>query len=417
MAKNRQVLIVDADVDHRATVKQLLGGMAYDVVAEANYGVEASRRAHELQPDIVLVHIEEPLALAFRTLDTVQQAAPKAAPVVISRRDDGVTARKAMLAGARGYIVSPPSSNALDEVLRCAHERNERILNPPLALADPESTLSLEPEPSPVGGYVVTVFGPKGGVGKTTIATNLALALRKHTSARCVLVDVDAYFGDVAVMMGMEPDRTLLDLLKAFQEAQDSQNVPIESYLTQHHSGLYLLAARHSVEIGQLPDADAIAQLLRTLSGWFDFVIVDTPGAFSPQVAAALDESTTVLLVTSADIASIKDARMSLETLRGAGFDRDRLKLVVNHSTNANSVGNGEIARTVDYDIFWTLPHDRAVPPSTQGGSPLILSDPKAKMARQVDALAAHLSGAGPNGTGAASLEPPRKRRFFWSRN
>ena len=418
MAKNQQVLLVDADVDHRAAVKQMLGGMAYDVVGEANYGVEATRRAAELQPDLVLVHVEDPLALALRTLDIVQQAAPHAAPVVISKRDDGATARKAMLAGARGYVVSPTTAAALHEVLSAASERQARILKPSAPVADGESTLTFEPDPVATGGYVVTVFGPKGGVGKTTIATNLAVALRRHSSARVVLVDVDAYFGDVAVMMGVEPDRTLLDLLNAFQDNQDNKNIPIESYLTQHTSGLYLLAARHTVDIGQLPDADAIAQLLKTLAGWFDFVVVDTPGAFGPQVAAALDESTTVLLVTSADIASIKDARLALETLRGAGFDRDRLKLVVNHATNADSISTTEIGRTVNYDVFWTLPHDRAVPASTQAGTPLVLSDPKARMAKQVDALASYFAGSG-HGAGAGQaapvpLEQPRRRRWFW---
>ena len=123
--------------------------------------------------------------------------------------------------------------------------------------------------------------------------------------------------------------------------------------------------------------------------------MVDTPGTYSEAVAAALDESTTVLLVTSADMASVKDARMAVSALRREGFSEDRVKLVVNHATNANSVTEADIAKTVGCEVFWSIPHDRAVPVSTQRGEPLVLADPQAKMAKRVQAMAALIGGAG----------------------
>ena len=420
MNVNRRVLLVDADVDHRAQVKQNLAGLPYEVVAEAHYGVEATRLAKELQPDVVFIHVEEAVALALRTLEHVQQAAPRATPVVISKRNDADTARKAMLAGARAYLVSPMSPDTLDEVLSAACERQERLHGASVASGTPDEDgeVAVTVEPARTGGYVLTVFGPKGGVGKTTIATNLALALRQHTSARVVLVDVDAYFGDVAVMMGLEPDRTLLDLLREFYEKQEVQ---VDTYLTEHSSGLQLLAARHSAELGRAPDPDSIAQLLKLLAGWFDFVVVDTPGHFGPQVAAALDESTTALLITSAEISSIKDARICLDTLRKAGFDNDRVKVVVNHSTRGNAVSSSDIARTIGYDVFWDIPHDGAVPASIQHGSPVMLSAPGTKAARQVDGLASYFSGVGPSharsAAGGGWLQQARGRRFWQSSN
>ncbi len=384
MGRNQQVLLVDADIDHRAQLKQMLAGMAYAVVGEAAYGVEATRLAAELRPEIVLVHVEEPLALAFRTLEAVQQAAPSAAPVVVSRLGDGDTARKAMLAGARGLVVSPAANKEFDRVLGKAFERHQRTLR-----SAPDEA------PESIAGVVVTVFGPKGGVGKTTLATNLAIGLRKHSGSRVALVDLDSYFGDVAVMMGAEPERTLADLV---QRLHADPHVKPRDYLTPHRSGVDILAAAHSVDAGPQPSPEDITSIINGLAASYDFVVVDTPGAFSPLVAAALDESTVVLMITSADMASIKDARLSLDVLRGAEFDEDRLKLVVNHATNANSVGDSDLARTVDYDIFWSIPHDRAVPTSTQHGLPLLLSNPRAAMAQRVDSLAAYLSQAEPGG-------------------
>lgn len=394
MTRNLQVLLVDMDSEHRAMIKQQLGNLPYAVVGEATYGVEASRLTMELHPDIVLVHIEEPLALAFRTLDAVQQADPATVPVVISKLGDAETARKAMLTGARGYIVSPCTAATLNDVLSTAHSRRPGTAN----------HQSSDAAKAPTAGAIITVFGPKGGIGKTTLSTNLAIALRKHTSTRVALVDLDAYFGDVAVIMGMEPSASLLDLAEAAPQDEFPDLAP---YLSEHRSGVQVLAARHPGDVGAAPDPELIARVLKTLARSFDFVVVDTPGAFGPQVAAALDESTTVLLVTTVDIASIKDARFSLDTLRGAGFGEDRLKLVVNHATNANSVTAADVARTVNYEVSWVLPHDSAVPVSTQHGDPLMLSNPKAQMARKVDTLAAFLSGT-------TTVQDNSRWRRFW---
>lgn len=384
MGRNQQVLLVDSDVDHRAQTKQLMGTLPYAVVGEASYGIEASRLAGELQPDIVLVHVEEPLALAYRTLEVVQTSAPKATPVVISRRLDAETAHKAMLAGARAFVPSPLDARRLDSTLRAARARHETsmelLLHPPLP-----GTVA------PTAGFVVTVFGPKGGVGKTTLATNLGIALAQRSQAKVVVVDTDAYFGDVALTMGLQPDRTLPDLLA---EVASGRQPDVKAFLVQHASGTWVLPARHAGGVHGPPDADAIAALIRTLASSFDFVVVDTPGAFGPSVAAALDESTTALLITSADMASVKDARISLEALREEGFGDDRLKLVVNHATNANSVTDADISRTVQSDVFWSIPHDREVPLSTQRGLPLVITSPRAKMAQEINALAGLLCGS-----------------------
>ncbi|MFA7248142.1 MAG: P-loop NTPase [Dehalococcoidia bacterium] len=405
MARNPSLLLVDANPDHRALLRQLVSGLPYAVAAEANYGVEAARLAGELQPEIVLVHIEEPLALAFRTLEVVQQAAPRAVPVVISRRNDGETARKAMLFGARGFVLSPPTANSIDEVLALAKARYDSTIQSALDGLQLDDDGAIRTS-ALAGGTVITVFGPKGGIGKTTLATNLAISIQRRTEARVAIVDVDADFGDVAVIMGIEPERTMRDLLDAYR---DGELPPLQDFMALHSSGVHVLGTRHAERIGTMPDPDAIATLIRQLVRTYDFVIVDTPGAFVPQVAAALDEATTVLLVTSADLSSIKDARLAISMLRGSGYQGDRLKLVVNHATNANSVSDADVARTVGYDVFWTLPHDRAVPQSTQHGEPIVISNPRSRMAQRVDALATYLSG-----TGEVPEPEPRKRRFFW---
>ncbi len=383
MGRNTQVLLIDTDTEHRDTLKRALAQRSLAVVGEAHYGVEASRLATALQPDVVLLHLREPFALSLRTLEAVQIAAPNATPIVVSRDAGSETVQKAMLAGARGYVISPVVPELLESTVVAARARHYAQLTRALT---PASTVI------PVAGAVLTVFGPKGGVGKTTLAANLALSIARQTKAPVALVDADVQFGDVALSMGLDAPRTLADLLEAIARGETPD---VRSYLVSHPMGVEVLAARHRHELSTPPDPDAIAAVLRELAQSFDFVVVDTPGTYSSAVAAALDESTTVLLVTSSDMASVKDARMAVETLRRDGFSEDRFKLVVNHATNANSVTEADIARTVGCDIFWSIPHDRAVPVSTQRGEPLVLADPEAKMAKRVQAMAALIGGAG----------------------
>lgn len=382
MGRNTQVLLVDADPDHREMLKRALTQRSMAVVGEAHYGVEASRLAAALQPDVVLVHLREPFALSLRTLEAVQTAAPSATPIVVSKDLGPQIVQKAMLAGARGFVGSPVVAEALESTIIVARERHRALLD--RALASSAVT--------PVAGAVLTVFGPKGGVGKTTLAANLALSIARQTSAPVALVDADVQFGDVALSMGLEAQRTLGDLLDAMSRGETPD---VRAYLTRHPVGVDVLAARHRHDLTPSADPEAIASVLRELAQSFDFVVVDTPGTYSSAVAAALDESTTVLVITSADMASVKDARMAVSALRREGFSEDRLKLVVNHATNANSVTEADIAKTVGCEVFWSIPHDRAVPVSTQRGEPLVLADPEAKMAKRVRAMAALIGGAG----------------------
>lgn len=386
MAQHFRILLVDPNLEHRLQLRHLLDKLSMMLVGEAEYGIKAARRAAETQPDIVLVHIEEPLELAMHTLDVIQQAAPHATLVAVSRHDDSNTVQSAMLAGARGFVVTPTTAEVLDRTLQAARQRHGDLMQRALS---PDRV-----DPKRVAGTVLTFFGPKGGVGRTTLAVNLAIALASRTHARVALVDTDAYFGDVAIMMGIEVDSNLPDLLDALSAGRD---VDVDSYFTRHASGVNVLPARHSGNVLGTVDPEALATLLRQLAASFDFVIVDTSGAFGPQVAAALDESTTVFLVTSADMASVKDARIALRALHGEGFDRNRLKLLINRATNAKSVSDRDIARTTSHEVFWAFAHDREVPRSTQRGEPLVVWRPRARMSRQITALAAHLAGASTN--------------------
>jgi pilus assembly protein CpaE len=143
-----------------------------------------------------------------------------------------------------------------------------------------------------------------------------------------------------------------------------------------------------------------ITKIIDLLAQSHDYVVVDTPGTFNEIVAAALEAAALILLVTSMDIASIKDTALALEMLQGASVSEDKVKLTVNHSTAANTLREEDVERVLEYRVFWRIPHDLNVATSTQLGQPVVITKPFARVSRSITDLAYALSGAAPEKKG-----------------
>ena len=247
-----------------------------------------------------------------------------------------------------------------------------------------------ERQEAPASGTVITVFGAKGGIGKTTISTNLATALVRATSSTVVLVDMDTRFGDVAIMMDVAVEQSIADLARRID---DMDRDTVRDYLVRHHSGVMILPAPlHPTEWRNVTPQQ-ITKIINLLAQTHDYVIVDTPGTFNEIVAATLEAASLILLVTSMDIASIKDTALALEMLQSAAVSEDKVKLMINHSTAANTLREDDVERVLEYKVFWRIPHDLNVATSTQLGQPVVITKPYARVSRSITDLAAALSG------------------------
>ena len=250
-------------------------------------------------------------------------------------------------------------------------------------------------------GTTVTIFGAKGGIGKTTIATNLATALVRTTGANVVLVDMDTRFGDVAIMMDIAVETSIADLGRRVEELDRES---IKDYLVRHHTGVTILPAPlHPTEWRSVPPQQ-IERIIDLLAQGHDYIIIDTPGTFNELIATTLELANMILLVTSMDIASIKDTALALEMLRAAQVSEDKVKLTINHSTSSNSLREEDVERVLEYTVTWRIPHDYNVANSNQLGIPIVIAKPYARVARAVTDIAYALSGA------------PRERKGFLER-
>jgi pilus assembly protein CpaE len=234
-------------------------------------------------------------------------------------------------------------------------------------------------------GRIVTVFSPKGGTGKTVLSTNVAASLAKHWGKRALLLDLDLQFGDAAIMLGLEPEKTIYDLVTAPGEL-DSEK--LAGYTTRHPSGLDILPAPLRPEDAELVTEPKLARLLEVARESYDVIVVDTSPFFHGPMLATLDRTDELLLLTSLDVPTIKNVRLSLQTLELLSFPNDRVKLVLNRANSKVGMKPKEVESALEIPVRFEVPSDRAVPLAVNRGAPAVLGDGKADFSRAVRELA-----------------------------
>jgi pilus assembly protein CpaE len=250
---------------------------------------------------------------------------------------------------------------------------------------------------------LIVVLGPKGGTGKTLTVCNLAVALAAR-KARPVVVDLDLQFGDVGLALGINPKQTIYDLAVS---GGDLDGEKVESYLSRHESGARLLLAPVRPDQAAAIDVGFLRKVLEILRGLYDFVLVDTPPAFSPEVIAAIDSSSYICLVGMLDALSLKDTKIGLETLAQMGFGADEIELVLNRADTNVGISERDVQEVLGKTPDVLVPSDRAIPRAITEGRTIVEADPKSGAARALSSLADdYLEKARADLAAAAASEP-----------
>ena len=381
MARVPQVIVVDPERDSAMEVQKMLTNLGFAVIGSAGYGVEALTMALQLHPDIVLMRIEEPLVRPIQTLSKLTDGRPDLPIVVFSTEANIRLMRQSMVSGASDYLQEPLVDSEVENSIMRVLERKERErMRRRGELEDPIPQ-----------GTIITVFGAKGGIGKTTIASNLAVALSIEAHQSVALIDMDTRFGDVAITMDIPVERSIADLARNLDNIDRNT---LKDYLVQHESGVRILPAPTRPSDWRNLNADHIRDVVDILAQTHDFVILDTPGTFNEIVAAAIEIGTMVLLVTTLDMASIKDTVLALEMLHERfPNDEERIKVVLNRSGMDTGVRERDVERTLDSPIWWRIPQDNEVVRAAQLGRPIVMSRPKSKVATEIREIARALAG------------------------
>src|SRR5437588_10220345 len=237
-------------------------------------------------------------------------------------------------------------------------------------------------------GRLVTVFSPKGGTGKTVLATNLAASLAKHWGKRALLLDLDLQFGDAAIMLGMEPEQTIYDLVVAPGEL-DSEK--LAGYITRHACGLDILPAPLRPEDAELVTEAKLGRLLEVARDSYDVIVVDTSPFFHGPMLATLDRTDELLMLCGLDVPTLKNVRLSLQTLDLLPFPTSRIKVVLNRANSKVGMQRKEVESALELGVRYEIPSDRAVPLAVNRGNPAVLADGKSEFSRSVRELAKSL--------------------------
>lgn len=380
-----RVLIVDDIAETRENIKKLLQFESdLEIVGGARTGQEAIQLAAETKPHVVLMDINMPDMDGITATEAVLEEIPYAQIIILSVQNEPDYMRRAMLAGARDFIPKPPSGEELIKAIRELAERAKREENKLKAAPQPvmtggggfSATGRLRPE-----GKILAVYSAKGGVGCTTLATNIAVGLNSPETP-AVLVDTNMQFGDISVFLNLQVKNSMIDLAS---RADDLDTEIVEEILMSHQCGLKVLASPPRPEMAEEVHADQVRKVLQYLKRIFAYVIVDTSSTVDDVTLAVLDVTDMLIAVATPDIPAIKDARLLFDLLGVLGLSKERVFFVLNKMDRNSNITAKAVAENLKRPVDGEIPADeRAVTTSINRGVPLMLGDKSRPPARNL---------------------------------
>jgi pilus assembly protein CpaE len=390
MADQIRVLIVDDIPETRDHLTKLLGFESdIEVVGAAASGAQALELAAQLSPDVVLMDINMPDMDGITATERLSAEVPNAAVVMMSVQGESDYLRRSMLAGAREFLVKPFSSDELTASIRQVYTRE----------VEKQSRRAAAPVVTPGGadsargdhdGQIVAVFSPKGGVGRTTIAVNMAIAAATELGKSVLIMDASFQFGDVGVLLNLNPkNKSIADLVPELEAGEPES---LDTFVINHSAGVRVLLAPPSPEMAELITPTAVKRVLEALRRQHDLVI--------------LDAADTVLTVLSLEITSIKNMRLFLEVAEQLGYEHNKVKLVLNRADSSLGIRVTDVENSIGRKVDHTIVSDgRSVVYALNRGVPFFLSNRETQVSQDIFRLATAVAGE----RAAAEEDEPRK--------
>jgi pilus assembly protein CpaE len=381
-----KVLVVEEDDEKRSDIIGALSAVEYiRVIGGAEAREEALEGVEELEPDVLVIG-RLVAGNGYLLSEEIATVYPWIAPILLETELQGESMRKAILAGAGDVLVEPftPAELAAS-IYHCYQSAKKK-------LASLQNNRPVGPK-KPRQGRIVTVFSTKGGVGKTFIATNLAIALAQHTKNTVALVDLDLDFGNAALALNILPRYTIYDVLN---EIHNPDQDLIGEYLIAHRSGIKLLASGAHPQAAGFINAEQVRLILQALQNNFEYVVVDMPACFSEPVNPALQEAGLLLLVTTQDVAAIRNVKACRVMLDSLNYPRQKIKLLLNKAVSRSEIKRRDVETTLEQDLFGVLPAEyRLTSSSLNKGIPAVMLFPRSKVSRGFIRLARQVVAEG----------------------
>jgi pilus assembly protein CpaE len=419
MADQIRVLIVDDIPETRDHLTKLLGFESdIEVVGAASSGAQALQLATELTPEVVLMDINMPDMDGIAATERLSAEVPDAAVVMMSVQGEADYLRRSMLAGAREFLVKPFSSDELTASIRQVYAREQEKQSRRAAAPVMVSSNGSTPASGGGGGggdrdgQVVAVFSPKGGVGRTTIAVNMAIAASTELGKSVVLMDGSFQFGDVGVLLNLNPkNKSIADLVPELEAGEPES---LDTFVINHSAGVRVLLAPPTPEMAELITPTAVKKVLDALRREHDLVIVDCTSWFNETTLSILDAADTVLTILSLEITSIKNMRLFLEVAEQLGYEHGKVKLVLNRADSSLGIRVTDVENSIGRKVDHTIVSDgRSVVYALNRGVPFFLSNREAEVSQDVLRLASAVAGERASSGSEDARKTAQKKSLF----
>jgi len=364
--ETRIFLALDESVDHGAVRAALPDGSRTQVATLDEAATRMPALMAKTPFDVVVVGCSEYSEQALKAITAAAGERPDAPVVVLYAGSPNGFMEAAFQAGADDLITLPQASEQLTFALEKVIARRRRA----------GAAGAAEP--------MITVLGPKGGTGKTLTACNLAVALANERM-RPIVIDLDLQFGDVGLALGLKPAQTIYDLATS---AGSLDGEKVDTFVSLHESGAGALLAPIRPDQAAAITVPFLHELFEILRARYDFVIADTPPAFSPEVIAAVDTSSHLCVVGMLDALSLKDTKIGLETLAQMGRDPAEVTLVLNRADSNVGISEDDVERLLGRGPDVLVPSDIAIPRAITHGRPIVVAEPRSGAARAFAGLA-----------------------------
>ena len=369
----RALLAVEPGVEAEQVQASLPADADFNVVGMVSGADEALHWLRDTPADMLLVACAGYSDRALLLLDAVARQNPELSIVVLGHGSPNGFLRRAFEAGADDIIMLPATRDQVRFELSKLLARKQ----------------GAEAPSAPDNSHIVCVLGPKGGTGKTLTATNLAVAFAQRGS-RVALIDLDLQFGDVALCLGLPPEKTVYDLAQS-PGAVDYDK--LDAFLATHSAGVRTLIAPRRPDQASAVGAELLREVYSILRTRFDWVIIDTPPGFTAEVITSIDSSTDVVMVGMLDSLSLKNTKLGLETLELMKYDPEHIYLLLNRAHSRVGISQSDVEAVLGRtpDVF--IPSDREIPRTVNEGIPIVIARPHSEPAEAFRRLADLLGG------------------------
>jgi pilus assembly protein CpaE len=357
-----RILVADDTEETRSLVSRYLEfNDRFELVGTAENGKKVIEMIATLNPDVVLMDINMPIMNGLEATEYISNHFPQVMVIIMSVQSEVGYMKKAMVSGAKEYIIKPFTIDDLNQTILSTYDKlKDRV--------------RVEPQAGPLNqseSKVITVFSSKGGVGKSVIATNLALALSKTTKEKVALLDFDIQFGDIGMIMNLKPKATMTELI---DEHMSGDPEGIRNYMLEVTEELDVLLAPRKPEYAEYVSEKHIKEIIKTLKKMYKYIVIDTATNFEDTTLSALDASDKIYYIATMDLLAIKNTKLGLDVMNSLRYSQDKVRVLINRNIKS-SIQIADVEKILNFKIQDLLPEDgKTLLKSVNQGIP-VLSD------------------------------------------